>query len=603
MDDLFTKLGLNSKYTIGVSISSNNSVEMIYVDKMTRTITKYASRELRYNNAIREIIDYDELSTALSELFKELSLDPKQCNVILNMPNVHFAFMYLPLILADDQVTNAIISEVEQLYLFKRHEPVISWSAVDTNKESDKRYIAYTALQDSVISNIREIFEELGTKLIVIENSHSSILKGIQYSKIVEEEITNNSPYNILLITSNSYAVFCMNGNRLVDYYEEPLAIKSFTNDEVYLAISSAASSTLEHYPTPSLLLISETNEVSAELLSEKMNFNGAIKYLDRNKYSDKAFMNIDFSVLQNYIPMISLESVGAATYNYENYPLKFNFLSELGDVDLSGPLTVNVFGKEIEIDRKAIVTILATIVGCLVVIFGVLGFGLSSFNNKMVTEIDKLTQEQITLENKIKESKISVDVADIYTISQDIYTANKSELALFNGLSSEIPPEVWVDSFFTNSEGEVIITGKSTGTEHIYRFFKGLKQRDPNVFISRLQLDYDENQPLTAIKPTNSILLFEINSTKNKKPTQTDATSDSLNPQEGQDGHTNPAANFFSFFEQKQNGAQQNQNSQAPQDANAPGSANRNMPMVPPPPPPPTVDPQPITPPTNNQR
>ncbi len=585
MDDFLTKLGLNSKITIGVSISSNNLVEMIYIDKMTRTITKYASRELRYNNAIREIIDYDELSASLSELFRELSLDPKQCNVVLNLPNVHFAFMYLPLILADDQVTNAIVSEVEQLYLFKRHEPVISWIAIDSNKETDKRYIAYSALQDSALVNIREVFEDLGAKLIAVENSHSSILKGIQYSKIVEEEMANGSPFNVLLITSNSYAVFCMNGNKLVDYYEEPLAIKSFTNDEVYLAISSAASSTLEHYPSPNLLLISETNEVSAELLSEKINFDGAIKYLDRNKYSDKAFMNIDFSVLQNYIPMISLESVGAATYNYETYPIRFNFLSEVIEGEVSGPLTISLFGKDIEVDRKAILTIVGTVVACLAVLFTVVGLGLSSFNNKMTEEINQLAQEQVTLENKIKESKISVDVADIYTISQDLYTANKAEFGLFNGLSSEIPPEVWIETFYANASGEVIISGKSTGTEHIYSFFKGLKKRDPNIFISRLQLDYDENMPLTTVKPSNSILIFEINSTKNKQKTEGDASSlDPNNPENAQ----NPQAqsNFFSFFGQKQNSGQ-------------PGTPQQpGVPTAPPPPAAPGVDPQPIAPP-----
>ncbi len=595
MDDFLTKLGLNSKITIGVSISSNNLVEMIYVDRTTHSITKYASRELRYNNAIREIIDYEELSLSLQELFKELAIDPKQCNVVLNMPNVHFAFMYLPLILADDQVTNAIVSEVEQLYLFKRHEPIVSWTAVDTNKESDKRYIAYSAIQDSALLNVREVFEDLGAKLIAVENSHSSILKGIQYSKIIEEEMSNGAAYNILLITSNSYAVFCMNGNKLVDYYEEPLAIKSFTDDEVYLAISSAANSTLEHYPTPNLLIISETDEVSAELLSEKINFDGSIKYLDRNKYSDKSFMNIEFSVLQNYIPMISLESVGAATYNYESYPLKFNFLSETGEGgDLGGPLTLNLFGKEIEFDRKAIVTILLAVLGSLILIFSVIGFGLSTLNKKMSSEIENLSQEQIDLENKIKESKISVDVADIYTISQDIYTANKTELALFNGLSIDIPPQVWVDSFYTNANGEVIITGKAMGTEYIYSFFKGLKKRDPNVFISRLQLDYDESLPLTAVNTSNSILLFEINSTKNKSKTEDDSSSTDPNNAQGTQSPTPGGSNFFSFFGQKQN--QQPDASSNPQ--GAPSPQGTPQPATAPPPPPPSMEPQPISPP-----
>lgn len=585
MEDFLTKLGLNTKTTVGVSVSSNNQIEMIFVDKMTRTISKYAARELRYNNAIREIIDYEELSIALQELFKELNLVPNQCNVVLNLPNVHFAFIYLPLILADDQVTSAIASEVEQLYLFKRHEPVISWNTIDESKESDKRYIAYTAIQDSVLTNIREVFEELGAKLIAVENSHSAMLKGIQYSKIVEEEMSNNEPFNILLITSNSYAIFCMKGNKLVDYYEEPLAIKSFTDDEVYLAISSAASSTLDHYPTQNLLLISETNDVSAELLSDKINFDGAIKYLDRNKYSDKSFMNIDFSILQNYVPMISLESVGTATYNHENYTVKFNFLSDVVDESISPSFTITLLGKEIEIDKKALLPIFGAIAGILVVFFILIGLIFNYFNGKIMADTESLTQEQQKLERKIKESKISVDVADIYTISQQIFTANKQSLALFNALSTEIPPEVWIDSFYTNADGEVLILGKTTSTEYLYKFFKGLKKNNPDVFLAKLKLDYDEALPLTNINSSDNLYIFQIDSTKNKQKQSEDGTSNIVN--QINTGAQNPTEtnkpNFFQMFGQ-------NQGTQTIPASNTPQNSPPNMP--------PTV--QPITPPSS---
>lgn len=548
MEDLLTKIGLNSRTTIGVSVSSNNLIEMISVDKVSRSITKYAARELKYNNAIREIIDYEEFAEILLDLFKELGLNPRSCNVILNMPNVHFGFINLPLILPDEQIATAISSEVEQLYLFKRHEPVISWNTIDENKDADKRHIVYAAMQEVALTNIGEVFEDIGVKLIAIENSYSSMLKGIQYSKIVEEEMSNNSSLNILLISTNSYAIFCLSGNKVVDYYEEPLAIKSFTNEEVYLAISSAASNTLANYPTRNLLLISETNEVSAELLSDKINFSGAIKYLDRNKYSDKSFINAEYSVLQNYIPMISVESVGAATYNFENYPIRFNFLSDTMESNIPQVLTVTVFGKEIEIDRKAIVTIMASVLAILLIVFILIGFSLNYLNDRIESELTTLSKEQQTLEAKIKESKISVDVADIYSITQQIYAENKKSFILYNAISSEIPKEVWLDSFYTNSDGEVFITGKSTSSEYIYPFFKGLKTANPDLFLSKLQLDSDS--PL-SMNSSNSLYSFEITSTKNKKTspdeaqqTGTDATGTQNTPANG----AQPPSNTNSF-------------------------------------------------------
>lgn len=547
MDDILEKLGLSTRITVGVSISANNLIEMICVDKSSRTITKYAARELKYNNAIREIVDYDELSTALFELFRELNLQPKQCNVILNMPNVQFAFMHLPLILPDDQVTNAIASEVEQLYLFKRHEPVITWSNIDQSQETDKRYVVYAALQDSVLQSIKEVLAELGARLVVIENSHSSMLKGVQYSRILEDEMQNpDTSTNILLITANSYAIFCMKGNKVIDYYEEPLAIKSFTNDEVYLAISSAATGTLEHYPTRNLLIISETNEVSSELLADKMNFDGAIKYLDRNKYTEQAFMPVDYSIVQNYLPHITLESVGVAAYNYEDFPVKFNFLSDI-EGGVAETLSINIFGTEVEINRKTIISLVGIIIGVLLLLLVILWFTFNSMNNKMKEEITVLTQQSQQYETKIKESEISVDAADIYTVSQRINQGNKESIALFNGLGSDIPNEVWIESYRTSSLGDVVVNGKSIASEHIYTFFKGLKRYNPSIYISKLQLDIDSNNPIPDLKSGDNLYSFEIISTKNQKPEIKEGEEqDGQNPGEEQQKPNTPLFPFF---------------------------------------------------------
>lgn len=545
MEDIFTKIGLSQRIIVGVSVSSNNIVEMTCVDKITRSITKYAVRELKYNSAIREIIDYEEFSTALHDLFKELDLNPKMCNVTLTMPNVHFGFISLPLILPDDQISTAIASEVEQLYLFKRHEPVISWNTVEQNKDSDKHYIVYTAIQEMVIGNIKDLFEDLGAKLVAIENSYSSIFKGIQYSRIIENEIATHTPINVLLISSNNYAIFCLSGNKVLDYFEEPLAIKSFTNEEVYLAISSAASNALSNYPSRNLLLISETDEVSAELLADKLSFEGEVKYLDCNKFSEKPFIDVNFNVLQNYVPMISLESVGSATYNYEAYPIKFNFLSTSSGEVIAQSLTINMFGKEIEVDRKAILTIFGTVIGVLLIIFIAIGLTVNFLNNKIKHEIDSLSKEQQTLEAKIKESNLEIDAGDIYSVTQQISAENKKSIALFNSISVEIPKEVWLDSYYTDSDGGVYITGKATSSEYIYPFFKSLKAINTDLFLSKLELA--SSDPF-SLNTSSGVYYFEVTSTKNKA---------TLTTQDGQtnDGATNANPNDTSKESSKNNG------------------------------------------------
>ena len=201
MEKLLEQLGLSSVSTVGISISAANIIEMICIDKSRRMITKYACKELKYNNAIREIISYDDFALALQELFKEIGVSTKNCNVVLNIPNVHFAFISLPLVLPDEQISGAISSEVEEMYLFKRHEPVISWNTVTVNKDTDKRYIVFGAVQENTIQNIKDIFDDLGCKLVAVETAHSSMIKGIVYSRVLEEEFENNDKTRIDCLT------------------------------------------------------------------------------------------------------------------------------------------------------------------------------------------------------------------------------------------------------------------------------------------------------------------------------------------------------------------------------------------------------------------
>ncbi len=499
MEKLLEQLGLSSVSTVGISISAANIIEMICIDKSRRMITKYACKELKYNNAIREIISYDDFALALQELFKEIGVNPKNSNVVLNIPNVHFSFISLPLVLPDEQIAGAISSEVEEMYLFKRHEPVISWNTVTINKDTDKRYIVFGAVQENTIQNIKDIFEELGCKLVAIETAHSSMIKGIVYSRVLEEEFENNETTNILLINSNSYSIFCMQGKKLVDYFEEPLAIKSFSSDEVYVAISSAAGSSLDNYPAKTLLVVSETNEVSAEILCHKINFDGTMKYLDRNMYADKSFMEISAAILPKYLPVISLEAVGVAAYTYESYPIKFNFL--LGaDSDFSSTIILTIFDQDYEIERRAILNIGAIIAVTVLCIFLLISMMFSIFDRRLLKEISLMSDEFVDTMAKVNATSVSGDVGNILTTTKEISDFNAKELAILFALGSEIPNDVYLTSFYSNSQGDIRIEGSSNSSESIYTYVKGLKTKDPKLKITKLELNYADDSATATI-------------------------------------------------------------------------------------------------------
>lgn len=493
MEKLLVALGLSSVQTVAISVSASNIIEMICVDKNLRMITNYACKELKYNNAIREIISYDDFSQAVQDLFIELNINPKNCNVILNIPNVHFAFTSLPLVLPTDQISMAISSEIEEMYLFKRHEPVISWNTVTENEETEKRYIVFGAVQENTIQNIKDIFEEIGAKLIAIETANSSMIKGIVYSGILDDEIENDETSNILLISSNSYSIFCMQGDKLVDYYDEPLAVKSFTSDEVYVAISSAAGSALENYPAKNLLIVSETNEVSAELLCRKINFEGKMKFLDRNMYSDQPFMETSNDVLAKYVPSITLEAVGAAVYSYEQFPVKFNFIAS-GDSDTGEMLTISLMGHDYELPKKSILNLSAVVAVAIFCLLFIISILISLYEKKLVTETSAMSDEFVTESAKLKPTSESEDnVNEIYNVTKEVSDFNLKEMALLEGIGSEIPEDVYLTFVSCDSEGAVTIRGKSTSSESIYAYVKGLKTKFPDITIKELKLAMGE--------------------------------------------------------------------------------------------------------------
>lgn len=530
MSNFLSNLGSRAKKTVGISISTNNLIEMVCVDNIKHSILKYASREVKYNNAIKEIVDEQEFTTAVIDLFKELDLQPSLCNIILVLPNVHFAFGRVSLLIPDDQISNTLLYEVEQLYLFKRYDPVIAWSSVDTNNNEEDRKLIYSAIQDNVLNNVRNVFRDIGANLIAVETSNSALLRGIFYSRIIDQELSSGADLNILSITSNTFSIYCMRGYKLVDYYEEPLAIKSFTNDEVYIAIASAADRALENYPTRNLLIISETDEVNSELLAEKLNFDGAVKYLDRNKYANNCFLPVDSSVIQNCIPYISLEVVGAASYFSENNAMKLNYIS--GDEPDGVIVTLPFLGTEIEINITMIRILVGSITAILLIVMLIFALVFKGVQVRLEKQIKTLTKEEQTLSKKLSENNLAPDAASIYSISHEIYTNNKNEVALFEGVATEIPKQVWVEYLKLNADGEVYIKGKSVGSQNIYSFFKGLKRVNSNIYISKLELDFNNMSALNDnLQTENTLFSFEIDSSKNKQQEPADPSATTTTP------------------------------------------------------------------------
>lgn len=507
MSSFLSNLGTKAKATIGISVSLNVGLEMIQVDLASKTVIKYANRPLAYNPSTREIEDYTLFRNSILELFSELGISPQNSNVVVNLPNVYFSHTYLPTTLEDDAITTALISDVEQNYLFKKNTPIVSWVDIQANNKTENRYILYSAIQEGVVEAIKSICNDLGATLIAIENTYSSLLKTLEYTEITRKYAQDGRNWNILLVSQNNYAVFSMNRYNVIDYFEDPLALKSFNSDEVYIAVGQAASAALAKFPSDRLIIISETNYISAEILAIQMKRAGEVTFLECNKFAKNSIMNVDLNILPNYVPLITPEAIGAAIYKAKEFTISFNYLSTS---DYQAPDTVDFFGYEVTKEMVTILTVIA------LAIIGGISFALCTVLNSTISSLESQksqleTQEQ-TLQKQLEDLKQNKGKVDIYTASKRIVANMTSTISYYNAIGVDIPQKVWLSSFYADDNGSFAIKGETISVDDVYLFFRGLKSQVPNssLILSKLGVK-DENAYVDIDQAADVIYTFEL--------------------------------------------------------------------------------------------
>ena len=180
LNNILSQLGLSGKKdTVYLSVTPGVGLELIQLDVSARTVKNYSFRPLEYNESLREITDMEAFKNAVSDLFEELKINLKS-EIVLNLPMVLFGSKELPILLADEAVTEALTSEVEQSYIFRRYEPVVSWADSNNIQSGDSRKLFYSAIQKNTIDDITNALAELGIKLAGIEISLISLLKALR---------------------------------------------------------------------------------------------------------------------------------------------------------------------------------------------------------------------------------------------------------------------------------------------------------------------------------------------------------------------------------------------------------------------------------------
>lgn len=489
LNSVLSQLGAGSKEIVYVSVTPGVGLEMIQIDPTIKAVKLYGHKPLEYNDSMREIVNYDDFKEALQELFTELNLNPK-CNVVLNLPMVHFGKVDLPLLLNDEAVTEAIISEVEQAYIFKRCEPVVSWFEANSpsgSSASENRTIFYSAVQKPAVDKIKEILTELGATLSGLEISLISSLRALSYSDLAATQMVNNTAWNLMVLNSSGYSIVAMSGKHIIDYYEEPLALKTYEIDEIYDVINASAQIALMNFPTNYLYIVSETDMVSAEHLASKLQVEGKIDYLENNSFRKNEIVPVSLNILPDEVTKISLEAIGIAVSRMESFPAKLEFSGNRSEFSGDGEESIafDFKGREIVLTESVLQKIVLGIAGILILPIWIGMMALPKMQEAEKTKLEivkKDIKEVDTQINSLKSQSSTKGNFLVATEVENVLKSNRTKLMAYSAIGESVPKNLWITYLSIDNSAKIDIKGVSENVENVYLFFRNMKDSLVNV-------------------------------------------------------------------------------------------------------------------------
>lgn len=487
-------IGVGKKFIVGLAITPNIGLEAIVYDNSSHKIMKYGQKFLEYNIASKEIQDPSLLVSAIADLYAELDIPKDKSDAYLVVPNVQFGFTTInegPL--DNDSITATVESELGESYIFKQSPAVTAW--VDVNEGSGtSKYIAYTGLQESALVSITDSFSDAGVNLVGIEGSTSAIPRGIALSGICDDVIHHNDNWNILLINSNNYVILQMSGKRLLDYVEIPFAVMSFEGDEIYSALSAAISQYLPNYPAKKLVLVSQTDNVSANILKNAIVYDEEVLAVDSNRFGNNPLLEISDEVIKQAASTMSMSVLGAAVPKWGH----FATLNFIGDVSFDGNKSygaINLGGKNLEITSKTIM-IYSILLCILFAAIGGIGTGALFLTAQGFESVAKDKQTQIdAVQAEIDQLNKQLN-GSITSLIKAVVDKNKQAINYYDSLSTDIPSDVWLTYYINKNGQEVGIEGLSVSINDVYSYYKSLKLLAPSSDIKLNKLDvFQENE------------------------------------------------------------------------------------------------------------
>lgn len=477
-----------------IAVSPTNIVELGVVDPHSHLMTNYALASIEYNEAIREISDYDIFSAKIEKLFEECHLTPSKCNVHISLPTVWFGYKdNIPLTSDEENIKNIVFSELDQTYIFKRTDPIPYWFDAPISLNSDTKSIFYSAMQSEVLETLRNMFKEMGANLIEVGCSLVSDLKALSSCGFAEAEMNSDvANWSLMIVNNSGFQLFGFQGKKLQDFYEEPLPIKSFEDDEIYSAIDNAAQIALMSSSAKSLVIISETDIVSARELSKRLQFNGRVTIIEDNKFRKKPLSDISRALIPEQQEEVSLHLLGMFP-DPAIFPININYLTCIEGYARNDILEIPISAdKTIVLTKPKAMLYSLILLIALVVPLSVGWISASVISQKYQSRIEELDSEitNITAQLKNYQNKGGPGF-DPYSEIKRVLKNNRTKIMAYGALGDSVPQNLYLSYFMTGDNGYVDIQGYANTVEDVYTFYQNLKDSlvESKLRLSKLDL------------------------------------------------------------------------------------------------------------------
>ena len=486
--------GVTAGIDVYVSISASGTAEMALTDPKTHQIKAYAQAPIEYNESMREIESAEHFRKVMEDLFAQCNINPQKSNIYMVVPTVWFGYKdNVPLMLDDNGVTNVVIGELEQSFLFKSKDPLPYWFDAN-NADENSRNLFYTAIQKDSLTMFQGTFKALGAKLISVTCSVFTDLRGlITTGKIAELMESDETPWDLLIINNTGFQLYGMKGKNITEYVEEPIALKTYEGDDAYAAINNAVQISLMGIDAGTLVILSETDLISAEYLSESIQFGGSIISVEDNKFKENPYMDFGLNIMPEKQMQISIGLIGLIASTdllpvnvdfLESQETKKNVLATI-EIPLSKDYTLVLTPQKALI--YALILLAATLIP-LLLCFGLISTMMTNANKQN----DELKNEISSIEAELKTYNKTEDTSfDAIKEIERVLKNNRTKIIAYASLGESIPKDLYLTYFMTGEDGYIDIKGCANSVEDVYLFFRNLKDSlyESNLRLNKLDL------------------------------------------------------------------------------------------------------------------